>query len=212
MPGVEIFDRYATDYEARFERNRNIFLSEAGLLKSMIPEGLTGFEIGIGSGRFAGSLGILSGLEPSVSIAKLAEERGLKVVRAKGEKIPVSDGAYDFVLIVTTICFLDDPELALKEAYRIIKPGGFIVVGFVPSESPMGLDYQAKKDVSKFYQQARFFRVREVQELLEKAEFQGVESGQTPFEPGNGSIQPFEKGHDRGSFVALKSYKTVSCQ
>jgi len=44
----------------------------------MLPEGGTGIEIGVGTGRFASQLGIKLGLEPSKSMASLARQRGMR--------------------------------------------------------------------------------------------------------------------------------------
>ncbi len=206
MPGVEVFNQYPDDYEKWFERNEAVFLSELGLIKSFIPDGLNGIEIGSGSGRFALPLGIKMGIEPSKEMAKLSLKKGLKVIRAYAENLPLPDNAFDFAALITTICFLDDPARALKEAFRVIKPGGFILIGFVPLESKIGRFYFENKDKSRFYKQAKFYRVREVMGLLKSAGFTGLESKQTLFEFKN-KIQPFKRGHDTGGFVVLKSYK-----
>ncbi len=206
MPGVEIFNQYPDDYEKWFERNEAVFLSELGLIKSFIPEGLNGIEIGSGSGRFALPLGIKMGIEPSEEMVKLSLKKGLKVIRAYAENIPLPDNAFDFASLITTICFLDDPAHALKEACRIIKPGGFILIGFVPLESKIGRFYFENKDKSRFYKHAKFYKVKEVIELLKSTGFKGLESRQTLFELEN-KQQPFKRGHNKGGFVALKSYK-----
>ena len=47
--------------------------------------------------------------------------------------------------MVTTICFLEDPMHALREAKRVIIPGGRIVIGMIDQESPLGRAYERRK-------------------------------------------------------------------
>ncbi len=50
-------------------------------------------------------------------------------VRAIKEILPdFKDGSFDLVLMVTTLCFLDDVKKAFSEVYRILKPGGFLLM------------------------------------------------------------------------------------
>lgn len=58
--------------------------------------------------------------------------------------------------MVTVICFLDDVLQAFKEAYRVLKPGGYILVGFIDKESVLGRQYMEKREKSLFYQDAVF--------------------------------------------------------
>jgi len=43
-------------------------------VKSLIPEGLNGMEVGVGTGRFALPLGIRVGVEPADNMARIAKE------------------------------------------------------------------------------------------------------------------------------------------
>jgi hypothetical protein len=48
-------------------------------VRSLLPAGGYGVEIGVGTGRFAVSLGIAVGVEPSPAMAELARRRGIEV-------------------------------------------------------------------------------------------------------------------------------------
>jgi len=207
MHRINVFNKYYKEYEEWFERNKNIYLSELKLLRSFIPEGLNGIEIGVGGGRFAEPLGIKIGVEPSNEMAKIAISRGINVINAIAENLPLNDNSFDFVLIVTTICFVDNPEKAMEEAYRIIKPGGFILVGFVPLDSQVGQMYNAKKDKSKFYKKAHFYTKNEVESLMKNTGFLNLTMRQTLFEYTNDYIQDYRDGNDKGGFVVAKGEK-----
>ncbi len=55
------------------------------------------------------------------------------------EQHPIPDISFDYMLLVTTICFVDDIVQAFAQAYRVLKPGGCTIVGFVDRESELGL-------------------------------------------------------------------------
>jgi len=70
MPKVEPFEKYASQYEGWFERNRFVYESELRAIRKQLPGSGKGIEIGIGSGRFAAPLGIKLGLENHISNVK----------------------------------------------------------------------------------------------------------------------------------------------
>ncbi|MEJ5284256.1 MAG: class I SAM-dependent methyltransferase [Brevinematia bacterium] len=207
MKKIEVFDRYYKDYEEWFIKNRNIFLSELKVIKSFVDDNLKGIEIGVGSGIFAEPLGIKYGIEPSEKMGEIAKKRGINVIRAFAEEIPFDDESFDFALMVTTICFVDDPIKSLKEAYRIIKKDGFILVGFVPLDSHLGSLYNSKKEGSKFYKDANFYKTSEVRNFLEIAGFKNIIERETLFENTNDYVQDYGEGSGKGSFVVMKGEK-----
>ncbi|MDD1763222.1 MAG: class I SAM-dependent methyltransferase, partial [Methanobacteriaceae archaeon] len=153
MP-FEPFDRFAQQYDEWFDKNRFIYESELQAIKELLPESENSIEVGVGSGRFAAPLNIKVGIDPSKEIGKIVKKRGIKVIEGFAESLPFPDSQFDLVLMVTTICFLDDVEKALKEAYRVLELKGHIIVGFIDAESPMGKYYEEHKAESRFYAQA----------------------------------------------------------
>lgn len=87
----------------------------------------------------------------------LAKNRNIKVAKGIAEKLPFKTGVFNVVLLVVTICFLEDPEMALKEVKRVLKPKGRIIVGFVDKDSFLGKIYLAKKEKSIFYRSQVLF-------------------------------------------------------
>lgn len=178
-------------------------------VRELLPPGGKGIEIGAGTGRFAAPLGIATGIEPSPAMAKLATKRGIEVVKAVAEKLPFKDNEFDFALMVTTICFLDDLDLAFGEVRRVLKPGGFFVIGFVDKNSPLGKFYQSRQSKSVFYKDATFYSVDDILSHLKKAAFADAAFRQTIFRP-LGEIEdaePVKEGYGEGSFVVVRGVK-----
>ena len=209
MPIIEPFERYYVEYENWFEENRFAYQSELAAIKEFIPDHKRGIEIGIGSGRFAARLGIEIGIDPSPKMREIAKSYGLEVYGAVAEALPFGDGSFDFALMVTTICFLDDVEAALKEAYRIIKPSGSLIIGFIDKDSPLGKLYQQHKEKSVFYDMAIFYSVNEIVSRLEKVDFKGFNFAQTIFHNLTeiSDIEPIKAGYGEGSFVVVRAIK-----
>jgi SAM-dependent methyltransferase len=206
------FEQHVDRYDEWFERNRAVYESELRAVASLLPRHGVGIEIGVGTGRFAARLGIAVGAEPSAAMSAVARRRGIEVIQAVAECLPLADATFDVALLVTTLCFLDDAPLAFRETHRVLKQNGSLVVGFVDRDSPLGHKYQARKAQSVFYRQARFYNVAEVVDLMESTGFQDLVWVQTLFQdPATlRTPDPVCPGHGQGSFVVVRGTKTLS--
>ncbi|MCG6983358.1 MAG: class I SAM-dependent methyltransferase [Deltaproteobacteria bacterium] len=209
MPKVESFEKNVDKYEAWFDRNRAAYASELEALRALLPKSGKGLEVGVGTGRFAAPLGIRVGVDPAKAMGKLAMERGIEVRFGVGENLPCKDSSFDFVLLVTTICFLDDVPAAFGEAYRVLKSGGSILVGFIDRESSLGKVYEQRKQDSEFYRDAAFLSVSEVMRHLKQAGFRGFVFRQTIFQNPTEmkEADPVRSGYGEGSFVVVRAEK-----
>jgi ubiquinone/menaquinone biosynthesis C-methylase UbiE len=140
-------------------------------------------------------------------MVRLARRRGFQVVMGVGEALPYASGRFDFALMVTTLCFLNDVLEAFGEIRRILKPHGALVIGFVDRDSLVGRYYESHRDQSVFYRVARFYSTAEVVQLLTCAGFCSYQFRQTIFSlPGEVSVdERVEEGYGRGSFIAVKA-------
>jgi ubiquinone/menaquinone biosynthesis C-methylase UbiE len=184
---VEVFERAAGRYDAWFEsaRGRAIFESEVrclGQLSAGLPH--PWLEVGVGTGRFAGALGIEVGIDPAVAALHYARGRGLRVAGALGQALPLRDGQFGGVFVIVTVCFADDPLGLLQEARRVVARSGAVVLGIVPAGSPWGRSYAAKgRGGHLFYSCARFFSLSELQGLAYAAGLRFERAASTLFQP-----------------------------
>ena len=209
MAIIKPFEENTAQYEDWFEKNQYIFRSEVSAIKKVIPQDGEGIEIGVGTGRFASSLGIKYGVDPSRKMREIAEQRGIDVCDGIAEDLPYNNLEFDFALMVTTICFLDDVYTAFREVHRILKRNGYFIVGFVDGESPIGEFYQKNKNKNVFYKDATFHSVYDVTFYLKESGFTNFIFSQTLFKPMPfiSEIEPVKQGYGEGSFIVIKSQK-----
>lgn len=209
VPVIEPFEEYCVEYDQWFDENRFSYLSELEALRHFIRAGERGMEIGVGTGRFAAPLGIGVGIDPSRMMGKVASERGISFVGGVAESLPFRDEEFDFVLMMVTICFVDDVKRVYDEVYRVLKVNGSLIVGFIDKYSFLGRMYLHKKEKSKFYRYARFYSVDEVMAGLRYTGFHNFKVIQTIFGGLEDitAVQPFREGHGDGSFVVMQALK-----
>ena len=209
MNSVDVFEKYAQEYDEWFNVNIYVYKSEIRALKNFVPENGRGLEVGVGTGRFAAPLGIKIGVEPAKTMADIARKRGIKVYEARAEELPFDDSSFDFILIVVTICFVQDPIKVIREAERVLKPRGYIIIGIIDKESFLGRLYELKKRESIFYRVAEFYSVREVLNWLMELGFENVKTCQTIFKDPKEitGIEPVREGYGDGGFVVISAQK-----
>ncbi len=201
------FDIFTDEYENWFKENELIFQSELLALRQVIPVGKEGVEIGIGSGIFAKKLDIKFGIDPSEKMLNYAKYRKLTVKKGVAENLPYNDKSFDFAAFITSICFIDNPEKAIKEAHRVIKDDGEIIIAFIDKESSLGKSLESEKENSKFYRHAKFYSVNELTSMIANNHFEITDIIQTLTEINLKIPENPIKGHGKGSFVVIKGKK-----
>lgn len=99
-------------------------------------------DIGVGRGEssvFLATLGhSVTSVEPSydfctlIAYVKNKFKLDIKIVRTVGEEInKINDSNFDFIIFNASLHHCDDPQLALKNAYNMLAPGGKV---FLSSE------------------------------------------------------------------------------
>ena len=211
MPKTGAFDSYSNEYEDWFIINKYAFQSELNAIKKALPENGDVIEVGIGSGIFAAPLGIKEGVDPSEAMREKARRRDIRVMDAVAEKLPYADQSKDAVLMVTTICFVDDIYKSFQEVNRVLKDNRHFIIGYVDKNSPIGKLYLEQKSKSLFYNDAIFFETEELYEILRETGFKINNTYQTVF--GNideiNEVQHVLVGYGEGSFVVIEAQKMI---
>ena len=228
------FDEHAAEYDSWFLQNRNVLQSEVELLAGALTKPGKTLSVGCGSGLFekilreAHDIDIRFGVEPAAGMAEIAIKRGMEVQIGGAEKLPFEDESFDTVLFNGTPSYIPDFGGALAEAFRVLKPGGHVVVCDVPAESSYGLLYRLAAHIGtwddeslkilapevpypmEFAAAANWRTTQEKLHLLEEAGFTVVETTQTlthhPKFSNDGVEQPVP-GHKRGDYVAIRARK-----
>lgn len=205
-PRSALFDAHHRRYEKWFATHEAAYWSELLAVRALLPWEGFGLEIGVGTGRFAAPLGVRIGLDPSMAMLGYARARGIRVVQGVAEQLPFAAAGFDYALIVTTICFVDDAAYMLGEARRVIKPDGCLVIGFIDRESAMGQEYLARQSENVFYRDAIFYSAKEVGQLLRDGGFPcqvWVQTLAGPL-PERGEVEPLRPGSGIDGFVVVK--------
>ncbi|MBN1273963.1 MAG: bifunctional hydroxymethylpyrimidine kinase/phosphomethylpyrimidine kinase [Candidatus Aminicenantes bacterium] len=218
------FEVAAEDFDVWFDKNRIIFESELLAEKHFLVNPGNAVSIGVGSGLFASKLGIKYGVEPAEQMAELARKRGIEVKIGYAEDVPYPDGKFDTVLLSTVLSYAKDPQKAVNEAYRILKPGGYIVVSFLTREGSYAMLYdlaymrgEHDKAVSpehpypvKFIGGTHWHTTEEITAFLQKAGFKDLKYVQTlTTHPkySNDELEHPVEGYQKGDYVVVQGKK-----
>lgn len=172
-PMASTFDSCAEDYDRWFDNTEGtiLFQTELAAVRSVLHE-VPGpyLEIGVGTGRFARELGIQYGIDPAMRMLRIAEARGIEVQQATGEFLPFGEKIFGGIFILFTLCFVQNPEQVIREAQRVLRKNGGLIIGMLNRESPWGRLYAKKKEEGHpIYRHAHFFSVPEVSGLIRKS-------------------------------------------
>jgi ubiquinone/menaquinone biosynthesis C-methylase UbiE len=171
IPSRRIFDEQAGVYDRWFDEHADVYQAQVRMLRRAIPGHGSGLEIGVGSGRFAVPLGIHYGIDPSRGLVRMARQRGIEVVLGEGGHLPYRAGSFDYVLMMTVICFLEDVPAVFREVYRVLRPGGMLIVGFIEEGGEIQRRYQHESTKGRFLRFAKFRTGGDVDRFFRDAGF-----------------------------------------
>ncbi|MBK5276537.1 MAG: methyltransferase domain-containing protein [Desulfuromonadales bacterium] len=146
-------DVYATIADAEHEvqerlaivlERRAADLQQQGMLRAYLadmelPDGARVLEVGCGTGAVSRELarrpgiGQVIGVDPSpvfLAAARTSAENlpNLEFVEGDGRALPFQDNCFDALIFHTTLSHVPEPQAALAEAFRVLRPGGVLAV------------------------------------------------------------------------------------
>lgn len=96
-------------------------------------------DVGGGTGRGSRAIDVPERIvvDPARGMLTRARRQGLATVRGDGSRLPIADGAVDAVVITDALHHIGDQRGALEETYRVLRPGGIVLVQeFDPTTIP----------------------------------------------------------------------------
>lgn len=107
------------------------------------------------------------------------------------------------------ISYFDDLQEALHEAFRVLKTGGVLIVGFVDKDSPIARLYQRLGEKSVCYKKAKFYSADTISARIRKAGFREQEMWQTLFHlPALiTTVEVAMPGKGKRSYIFIKAVK-----
>jgi ubiquinone/menaquinone biosynthesis C-methylase UbiE len=128
------------DYENFWVGRGKQYLDE--LERLIVSHGLSGgevvVEIGAGFGRlgqcYVGKYAVSHMVEPASNLREIAirtyGHRNVRFHEASAEDLPFTSESVDAVLMVRVFHHFGEPQVALREIHRILKPSGWLVFNF----------------------------------------------------------------------------------
>ncbi len=129
----------------RTSLGKDVLDAEVELLLDLLPEEGKVLSIGCGIGVHEAALrerrpGIQLTCSDLQDEMLQAAPSDLHLIQADMTDLPFPDGAFDAVYEITALVFVQDPEKALFEMARVIRPGGSLVLLTLNPVSKWGLD------------------------------------------------------------------------
>jgi ubiquinone/menaquinone biosynthesis C-methylase UbiE len=95
-------------------------------------------EVGFGAARslpfYPDTVEAITAVEPSSGMSRRATKRIsespilVKMIAGAGETLPFESETFDTVIFILTLCSVQNPEISLSEAKRVLKVGGKLLI------------------------------------------------------------------------------------
>ncbi|MCL6564599.1 MAG: methyltransferase domain-containing protein [Firmicutes bacterium] len=178
------FDAVAARYDRFCETPLGRYVDEVerSLLEALmqVRPGERWIDLGTGTGSYALSLAHhgaeVVAVDESAAMLQIAQaKRGaqdpIALVQADLERLPFPDARFDGGVMQVVLEFVADPLAALREARRVIRPQGRLVIGLIHASGPWAAYYRkrAGREPDSVWRHARFWTLPELILAMGKA-------------------------------------------
>ncbi len=170
-------------------------------LVSLLPGELVVADLGCGTGQIASLLAPrvkqVIAVDNSPAMLKAARGRtadlnNVDLRRGEIDALPIDDGSVDAALMILVLTYLPDPPAALREAARILRPGGrLVVIDLLPHDRD---DFRRQMN-----QLHKGFGAAAVESMMHEAGLSRVTFGSLPPDPDTRGPALFLAGAQRAS-------------
>jgi len=157
------------------EKEKYLDSFEGGKLFSLLPNILNKkiLDVGAGTGRISISLfqrgALVTAFDISEKILAVLKkkEKNIQIIVGDGEALPFERETFDGVVAAFFIVHLKDPLKFFDEAYRVLKPGGFLIVTNINQKQPP--EVKTKEGIIKI--ESYYHRPEKIIEILNQLAF-----------------------------------------
>ena len=186
----KFWDRHAKLYAPIQERsNKNLF----GILIPQCGQYITGdtkvLELACGSGQFtlplarrAGSWEATDYSSPMVEAARKRNIPGASFSVQDATSLPYEDSSFDLVLMANALHVMPEPQKALEEIHRVLKPGGILLAPTFVYEGKYHTFRLKLMELAGFHPYFKWTSA-ELIEVIEKAGFRTLQTQLIPSSP-----------------------------
>lgn len=127
-------------------RPGGLALTGRALAFCALPAGARVLDVGCGqaaSVEYLVSQGLSAiGLDPSALLLRAGRRRStaLALIRSAGEHLPFAGARFDAVLAECSLSLMRDSSRALAEFWRVLRPGGYLVLSDIYAREPGAVD------------------------------------------------------------------------
>jgi ubiquinone/menaquinone biosynthesis C-methylase UbiE len=221
---MSFFDKQANSYDAWYHVPMGEFIDEVEtrLAFSMFKaeKGMKVLDVGCGTGNFSVKLAQegcqITGIDISEEMLKIAREKASKNHDLSMEfklmdvnQLDFDDATFDAVFSMTAFEFIKEPAHGYAEMFRVLKPGGQLLIGVIRKDSNWG-EYYIEKAKSKPDSVFYFANMQSLEQMKALDRDNLVESGECLFVPHDGeeSLMNWEEEKrlsrtEKGSFICV---------
>lgn len=206
------FDAHVRDYDSWYDTELGRYVDSVE--KSLIEElaapvpGERGLDIGCGTGNHSIWLAekglTVTGLDESLAMLEVAAAKtadtslAIDWVLGEAKALPFQGERFDLVLSVAAMEFIESRHQVLRDAMRLLRPGGRLVVGLLTRDSPWGELHlgDAEERTDSVFANAHLFTENELPALLD-----------APYDLRKGLYHPPDPDLDRKAAEQLEGEK-----